>query len=139
MRLSELEPQFERYEYRIESYNVVDGDQSTWRERGCPTIAIVGPREHRIDVDTLAEAQGIRFLCPLCFKKNCGVVGTHGVDVSFSGRGVPDGAGSHNAAGLPSRWGVTGASFEDLTMTPSILTSGCGWHGFVNNGEISII
>lgn len=37
-------------------------------------------------------------------------------------------------------WQRTGETFETLTLTPSILRSnekgGCGWHGFVTNGEI---
>lgn len=37
-------------------------------------------------------------------------------------------------------WQRTGDTFETLTLTPSILRStnkgGCGWHGFITNGEI---
>lgn len=37
-------------------------------------------------------------------------------------------------------WNRTGETFETLTLAPSILRSkekgGCGWHGFVRNGEI---
>lgn len=34
-------------------------------------------------------------------------------------------------------WQRTGDAFESLTLTPSILRrGGCGWHGFVTNGEI---
>jgi len=37
-------------------------------------------------------------------------------------------------------WQRTGETFENLTLTPSILRSkergGCGWHGFITNGEI---
>ena len=37
-------------------------------------------------------------------------------------------------------WQRTGETFEALTTTPSILRSkekgGCGWHGFITNGEI---
>lgn len=36
-------------------------------------------------------------------------------------------------------WQRTGDTFETLTLTPSILRSkergGCGWHGFITNGE----
>jgi hypothetical protein len=38
-------------------------------------------------------------------------------------------------------WQRTGDTFETLTLTPSILRSkekgGCGWHGFITNGEIA--
>jgi hypothetical protein len=37
-------------------------------------------------------------------------------------------------------WQRTGETFETLTLTPSILRSqekgGCGWHGFITDGEI---
>ena len=37
-------------------------------------------------------------------------------------------------------WQRTGETFDALTLTPSILRStdkgGCGWHGFVTNGEV---
>lgn len=33
-------------------------------------------------------------------------------------------------------WERTGETFETLTLTPSILRHGCGWHGWVTNGEI---
>ena len=38
------------------------------------------------------------------------------------------------------RWHREGTTFETLTLTPSILRpkdkGGCGWHGFITNGEI---
>src|SRR5512146_628925 len=41
--------------------------------------------------------------------------------------------------GLPA-WRRTGDTFETLTLAPSILRNssrgGCGWHGFIRNGEI---
>lgn len=37
-------------------------------------------------------------------------------------------------------WQRTGDTFETLTLTPSILRNpirgGCGWHGFITNGEV---
>lgn len=34
-------------------------------------------------------------------------------------------------------WERTGEDFETLTLTPSLQRiGGCGWHGFVRNGEI---
>ena len=37
-------------------------------------------------------------------------------------------------------WQRTGDTFETLTLHPSILRSpqkgGCGWHGWVTNGEV---
>lgn len=37
-------------------------------------------------------------------------------------------------------WHRQGATFEDLTLSPSIFRSGygsCGWHGYVTAGEIT--
>lgn len=94
---------------------------------------IVEPGRHYTVVDTLAEAQGIDFLCPDCFTKNSGPRGTHHVICWFQGRGVLD-----DETPKPGRWDVTGTDFTDLTLSPSVhLTGpGCGWHGFVKAGEV---
>ena len=111
MKLSELEPAFVRYE----------GEKIT-RTEGVP----------------LADAQGIWFLCPLCFAKNKGNVGTHFVEVSFEERGVLPAQGSHGTDGKPTRWKMTGTDFADLTLTPSLkLEGGCAWHGFITKGAIT--
>ena len=38
-------------------------------------------------------------------------------------------------------WQRTGATFDTLTLTPSILRTrskgGCGWHGFITNGDVT--
>lgn len=38
-------------------------------------------------------------------------------------------------------WKREGTTFESLTLSPSILSDkekgGCGWHGFVKNGEVT--
>lgn len=122
MRLTELEPQFERYESR-------------------PSEPGGSPCEYLRHVETLADAQGIVFLCPVCFTKNGGAVGTHGIEVSFADRGVLDHQGSHNKEGKPSRWAAAGTGYADLTLLPSILCDpakpACdGWHGFITNGEV---
>lgn len=115
MRLTELEPRFVRHELRY-------------------------GQKIDIHVDTITDATGITFLCPVCFKKNNGSIGTHGITVTFSGRNVPDELGSHNKEGKPSRWSVSGNNFEDLTLAPSIdisVDSPGEWHGFITNGEIT--
>ena len=56
MRLTDLEPQFVRYEDRVEERAFVDGDEATWRERGCPTVKRTLPCQYSIPVATLAEA-----------------------------------------------------------------------------------
>jgi hypothetical protein len=57
----------------------------------------------------ISEADGIFFLCPVCFKANNGAVGTHGI-ICWQPR-VP----AEITPG-PGRWLLTGTSFEDLTL-----------------------
>jgi hypothetical protein len=86
-------------------------------------------------VKTAKEADAVSFLCPLCFKKNKGKVGTHRVRIDFRGRNVPDEHVMHNEEGKPVRWQVTGNTLNDLSTTPSIqIIGGCKWHGYVTNG-----
>ena len=94
-----------------------------------------GDRSMQI-VDTLAEADGIMFLCPKCFAENSGNVGTHSVICWFVGK-VPD-----TLNPKPGRWTPQGTGLDDLSFVPSpglshsvLLMSGCNWHGFVTNGE----
>lgn len=84
-------------------------------------------------VESLEQADGILFLCPACWIKNGGRVGTHSV-ICWKPQ-VPAGIEPG-----PGRWPMTGTGFHDLTLTPSIdLTvggGGCTWHGFITAGEI---
>ena len=126
MRLADLEPKFARWEEVFE---------------GVPDVKPAGgaffgePYKHTTVkcVDTLAEAQGISFLCPACFVKNGGRAGTHLLHVGFHDRGLLSYQSSQNKEGKPSRWSVEGTGIEDLTLKPSI-DCGC-WHGFVTAGE----
>ena len=87
-----------------------------------------GKRIYR-HVGTPGEADGIRFLCPKCFEANKGSGGTHGVMCWKPGTDAISG---------PGRWPMLGTGYHDLTLTPSIqLLGGCGWHGFLINGETS--
>jgi len=115
VKLSDLEPSFIRHEYR-------DG------------------REFHCEVATLDEAQGVEFLCPGCFQKNGGPVGTHVVVCWSRSRGTPD-----DVRPGPGRWKMTGSGFADLTLDADppnsarsvLLTAGCRWHGFVTNGDVT--
>lgn len=80
----------------------------------------------------LAQAQGVMFLCPTCFKKNGGAVGTESVLVWFKDRGVPP-----EAFPGPGRWTVSGTNFEDLTLNPSVNVDHEHWHGWIKNGEVT--
>jgi len=89
-------------------------------------------------VQSLAEAQGVRFLCPKCFETNGGAAGTHGVICWSSSRGVPD-----DAHPRPGRWRLVGTSLDDLSLMEEpgksrsvLLVGGCAWHGFVTNGDV---
>ena len=90
-------------------------------------------------VETIEQAQGILFLCPTCFAKNGGPVGTHAVICWSRSRGVPD----HVTPG-PGRWMLVGTSFEDLTLdgdpagrARSVDLGAGEWHGFITNGEVT--
>jgi hypothetical protein len=90
-------------------------------------------------VQTIGEAQGIEFLCPVCFAKNGGPVGTHGVICWSRSRGVPD-----DASPGPGRWRLDGTGYGDLSLNEDpgsrsvALKGGCQAHFFVTNGEIQI-
>lgn len=85
------------------------------------------------EVATLAEADGIRFLCPKCFAANKGSVGTHSI-ICWS-LSVPQ-----DTRPTPGRWALQGTGFEDLTLVAGsssvALTGGCAAHFFVRSGQI---
>lgn len=93
-------------------------------------------------VDTIAEAQGISFLCPKCFAANGGPVGTHSVICWSRSRGTPE-----SLPPLPGRWTLDGTGFHDLSLNGDAgggggarsvqLLDGCDWHGFITNGEVT--
>lgn len=102
-------------------------------------------------VDSLADAQGVEFQCPKCaVGKEAGeedgrrfVRGAHYVICWFANPRnaprVPD-----DIDPKPGRWFVSTEStgLDDLTFTGPgafsvLLTSGCGWHGYVKNGDAS--
>lgn len=116
LRLIELEPQWKRLEQVAGQIYL----------RGVPTIA---------------EAQGIIFLCPVCWTNNKGPIGTHSIMCWSKARGIPDEIWPNHG-----RWGLNGTSFDDLTLSgekdpnlPSVLLNtpgGCAAHFLIVNGEI---
>lgn len=85
-------------------------------------------------VATIEEADGIMFLCPKCFEKNGGAIGTHSV-ICWRPH-VPQ-----TIHPTPGRWNFLGQGYDDLTLqagSSSILLSGpgCGAHFFIQNGEV---
>jgi hypothetical protein len=140
MRLTDLDPQFVRFEERHAP------DPQEWEDG---VLRAAGSTyQVQIRVDSIQEAQGIRFACPKCYIANNGLVGTHGVLCWSSSRGVPD----HATPG-PGRWSLQGTGYNDLTLgeepgkSRSVLLHGeCkepdgkmgpGWHGFVTNGDVT--
>lgn len=132
MKLSELDPQFIRHHSQIDTWPVRNPDGSDG--------TVTAPRVYLRHVDALAEAQGVEFLCPVCFLANGGRPGTHSILCWSRSRGAPD-----DASPGPGRWALSGSGYDDLTLTGDNgasnsvhLTSpqGCGAHFYVTNGEI---
>jgi len=85
-------------------------------------------------VSTLQEADGVKFLCPKCYAEIGSRPGVHSVICWFTGRVSDD----VNPA--PGRWNPQGTGLQDLTFVGPgacsvLLMGGCGWHGFVTNGD----
>lgn len=87
---------------------------------------------HSRRVPTMAEADGLWFLCPKCVQaqqdKRVHMV------LCWQPQ-VPQ-----TTTPGPGRWTMTGTGFHDLTLSPSVNLSGpgCGWHGFIKNGEATL-
>lgn len=104
------------------------------RELEASLIRLVDIATHE-PVDFLERAQGLFFLCPKCYRTNGGKVGTHAIICWFSNRGVPD-----DLDPKPGRWVPEGTGLDDITFigpaaASVLLTSGCGWHGFIRHGD----
>jgi hypothetical protein len=88
-------------------------------------------------VATAQEADGVMFTCPLCASDSVdtsdGKRSGHVVLCWFVGK-VPT-----DASPGPGRWTFSGSTIEDLTLNPSVFLNGvgCGWHGWVKNGDAS--
>lgn len=119
--LPDLDAQLFRYEERMDSDPRING--------GAPAL-----RRFLVHVDAVAKAQGVMLLCPGCYVKNGGEVGTHSIEVTFRDRGVPDHLGSHDRNGQPSRWAASGTGLRDLSLSPSV-DCGC-WHGFIGSSGV---
>jgi hypothetical protein len=82
---------------------------------------------------TFADCDGVSFLCPLCFERNGGAIGTHMV-ICWK-PSVP----AHITPG-PGRWDQHGSGLDDLRLVAGsssiLLQGGCGWHGWVGNNNV---
>lgn len=146
MRLVELEPQFLRYEERLGSWreHKKDGyaDDPDHKHIDECWETVTGQRVFWpfVMANDMKQAQGLKFLCPKCFERNNGPVGTHSVIIWSRSRGVPD------HATPTGRWTLDGVSCANLTVNGdppgsarSIqLIGGCAWHGYITNGRSSM-
>lgn len=87
------------------------------------------------EVETKAEADGVMFLCPVCFKENNGPVGTHSI-ICWE-PSVPQ-----DTEPVPGRWTMQGNGIDDLTLVAAsssifLQKAPCKAHFFVRNGEIA--
>jgi hypothetical protein len=115
MRLVQLDPVFLKWERRADGH------------------------VYHVKVDTLADAMGVGFLCPSCFKGLGGRIGCHRVICWSENRGTPQCADPK-----PGRWSLDGTDFTDLTLNGEngrsrsiLLMGGCAAHFFITNGEIT--
>lgn len=135
--LRDLEAQFVQREIKVELVRRVRRDVFAARPAGPWTDDDFENRmdevEYRVHVDTLAEAHGIRFLCPICVETS-----GHGVVCWFEGK-VPDGVTPG-----PGRWTPKGTGIDDLSFVPGRqshsvqLLGGCRWHGHVIDGHATL-
>lgn len=107
-------------------------------------IVMWSPRPERMvfaPVDQVAEAHGIRFLCPKSFAVQGGPRGAHSVYIFFTNSPHA----GHNTAGEEVRWKVEGGTtIDDLQLSPSIQEQDeflspehrCSWHGFVGSSGV---
>lgn len=84
-------------------------------------------------VDTAADADGIKFLCPKCFVTKGGPVGCHSV-ICWR----PDIPQTTTPTG--GRWRMVGTGYKDLTLVAGsssvFLEKTCGAHFFIANGDV---
>jgi len=96
-------------------------------------LKIESPKSFRMDA-TFQDNDGLFLLCPECFTKNKGNVGTHGV-ICWKPN-VPQ-----TMEPKPGRWSQTGSGFGDLSLVAGsssvLLTAGCNAHFFIRNGIVT--
>jgi hypothetical protein len=123
VRLSDLEAFFVRREVRA-----CAGPGS-----GCSTTSPHSSHEYHYPTETIADADGVYFLCPKCFAENGGPIGTHSV-ICWRPRMPAE------VLPGPGRWEFVGTGLGDLTLRAGsssvALRGGCAAHFFVEQGAI---
>lgn len=85
------------------------------------------------------ELHGFTMLCPHCKETRLGVNTTvdgakHMHDYQLLELDDPE---LHVAPKQGRCWNMSGSSFDDITISPSVDASASGhWHGFIRNGQI---
>lgn len=100
-------------------------------------LTITDPRTWH-HVNDIQIAQGISFICPVCYRNNNGPVGIHSMICWFNGRGVPP-----DLKPGPGRWNPSGTGYSDLSFvgpgaTSVLLQGSCNAHFHIVNGQIQI-
>jgi len=91
---------------------------------------------HFQNVDSISDADGVMFVCPLCFENNGkSNIGVH--SVLCWNPSVPQ-----TTEPVPGRWNLLGTGYGDLTLQAGsssihLTGEGCGWHGFIRNGDVT--
>jgi hypothetical protein len=84
-------------------------------------------------IESIDDADGLLFLCPVCFLKNHGSVGTHSI-ICWQPH-VPQ-----TTKPVPGRWTFKGTSLQDLSLVAKsssiALQGGCQAHFFIQKGQI---
>lgn len=87
-------------------------------------------------IQAIGDADGVMFLCPVCFQQNAGPVGTHVVLCWRPRVPLTESPG-------PGRWEFEGTGLADLSLVAGsssvFLTSpgGCGAHFHVRSGMVT--
>lgn len=99
--------------------------RARWLDHGGEGVYHRDPATGELVMVPLMEKVGISFDCPC----GCG----HPLTVLFK---VPVGRVEPYHLEGTVQWEREGDTFETITLRSSILRmSGCGWHGFITNGE----
>lgn len=93
---------------------------------------VIDDRAHQEDV-SFREADGVRFLCPQCYREAGSSVGVHSV-ICWSPKVRPD-----RTPG-PGRWELRGTGIGDLSLVAgsssvALTGGGCAAHFYVRNGQ----
>ncbi len=126
MRLTDLNPRFAR-----------SGGEGVYRMTDRPCEACGGAtcdtcHQTGKEYEPAPERHGVSLLCDCpCGNRD----ESHQMHVPFANP-IDGGPGLHERG-----WQRTGDTFETLTLTPSIFRrkdwGGCGWHGFITNGDVT--